>query len=88
MKSKHAALIAIALAILVFAMIAACNTSEDSQTTIRIELIDAPIDDADEVNLTVTAISIKGDEWIDLDVAPQRFDLLELQNGAEAVLDT
>jgi hypothetical protein len=50
-------------------------------------MIDAPIANADEINITINAVSVNGpDGWIDLAVTPARYNLLELMNNAGVTL--
>jgi len=50
-------------------------------------MIDAPVAEADEINLTIKAVSVNGpDGWIELAVTPERYNLLELMNNAGVTL--
>jgi Domain of unknown function (DUF4382)/Carboxypeptidase regulatory-like domain len=52
----------------------------DGKTGLQIYLIDAPVDDAEEINMTVISASIRDGGWTDLDLEPVRFNLLDFQN--------
>ena len=75
--------------VLAFSLIASCDGGDNDKgvsSSFQLYLIDAPIDEADEVNLTVLAATVRGDGWTDLDIVPQRYNLLDLQNNAGVVL--
>jgi len=87
------------------------NGAATETAAFRLTMIDAPVDDAEHVYMTVSKISVhpedagdtKGDEqeqnggqsgadepgygsWIDLEIEPATYDLLELQNNAGVLL--
>ncbi|MCZ7584685.1 MAG: DUF4382 domain-containing protein [Deltaproteobacteria bacterium] len=82
------------LAVLALAVTANCGGDDDDDNddgggdaNLELQMIDAPIDDAEAVYVTVEAISIRGDGgWTDLSVEPERYNLLELQNNTSVTL--
>ncbi|NLH48691.1 MAG: DUF4382 domain-containing protein [Myxococcales bacterium] len=75
----------------VIAMMISCGGGDDDDDNavapFSLYLIDAPVTDADEINLTINAVAVNGPEgWTDLAVTPERYNLLELMNNAGVVL--
>jgi hypothetical protein len=63
------------------------NNDSNGSASLSLYMIDAPITDADEINITINAVSVHGlDGWIDLAVTPDRYNLLELMNNAGVTL--
>ena len=68
-----------------------CDTGTDAGTgTVTVEMADAPIDSADAVNVTIERVEVNRvgsqDNWITLSEPQQTYDLLNLANGATAVI--
>jgi len=68
-----------------------CDTGTDAGTgTMTVEMADAPIDSADAVNVTIERVEVNRvgsqDNWITLSEPQQTYDLLNLANGATAVI--
>ena len=91
--------IRIVLPAVVFALIlsigflASCGGDDDDDddsggsAPFSLYMIDAPISDADEINITINAVSVNGPGgWIDLTVTQARYNLLELMNNAGVTL--
>jgi len=84
----------LAAAALVLALGLACGDDDDddggADAGFILFLTDAPVDEADAVNLTVDEVAIRransGGEWVTLDVEPTTYNLLELQNNAMEAL--
>lgn len=78
----------------IFAMVlfaAGCSTTPDSQMgTLEVRLVDAPIDKATEVNVAVNSVQVNNSEtdtgWVTINEPNQTYNLLDLTNGAYAVL--
>lgn len=71
--------------------IAGCSTSPDSgMGTLEVRLVDAPIDNATEVNVAINSVQVNNSEtdtgWVTINEPNQTYNLLELTNGAYAVL--
>ncbi len=63
------------------------NDDSGGSAPFSLYMIDAPIADADEINITIVGVSVHGpDGWIDLAVTPDRYNLLELMNNAGVTL--
>ncbi len=76
-----------------FVMSASCGDDDDDDdngggsAAFALYMIDAPVDEADEINMTVVSVSVNGpDGWTDLAVTPTRYNLLELMNNAGVTL--
>lgn len=76
-----------------FVMSASCGDDDDDDDSgggsaaFALYMIDAPVDEADEINMTVVSVSVNGpDGWTDLAVTPTRYNLLELMNNAGVTL--
>lgn len=68
-----------------------CDMGSDAETgTMTVEMTDAPIDSADAVNVTIERVEVNRagnpDGWITLNEPQQTYDLLNLTNGATAVI--
>lgn len=68
-----------------------CDTGADSgMGTMTVEMADAPIDSADAVNVKIERVEVNRagspDSWITLSEPQQTYDLLDLANGATAVV--
>lgn len=81
------------LVVLGFALSVSCGDDDDDDDSgggsaaFSLYMIDAPVDEADEINITVAGVSVNGpDGWIDLAVTPARYNLLELMNNAGVTL--
>lgn len=71
--------------------IAGCNTSpETGMGTLEVRMVDAPIDNAKEVNVVINSVQVNNSEtdtgWVTINEPNQTYNLLELTNGAYAVL--
>jgi hypothetical protein len=63
------------------------DDDDDNGAPFSLYMIDAPVAEADEINLTINAVSVNGpDGWVDLAVTPTRYNLLELMNNAGVTL--
>lgn len=77
-------------------LFAGCDTNSDTlgpdggMGTITIQMTDAPIDSADAVNVFIERVEVNNAEdeegWITISEPQQTYDLLELTNGATAVI--
>ena len=78
-----------ALLVLFFISAGGCRKDETGKSSVIIKLTDTPAA-YDAVNVEVIEVSIHSntDGWISLDVADSIYDLLTLQNNANAVLGT
>lgn len=70
---------------------AGCSTSPDSgMGTLEVRMVDAPIDSAAEVNVVINSVQVNNTEtdtgWVTISEPNETFNLLELTNGAYAVL--
>ena len=81
------------LIVLGFALSVSCGDDDDDDDSgggsaaFSLYMIDAPVDEADEINMTVVSVSVNGpDGWTDLAVTPTRYDLLDLMNNAGVTL--
>jgi len=67
-----------------------CGTGSDTGAgTMTVEMTDAPIDSADAVNVFIERVEVQsqdGSGWITLNEPQQEYNLLELVNGATAVI--
>ncbi|MGK7369775.1 MAG: DUF4382 domain-containing protein, partial [Candidatus Halalkalibacterium sp. M3_1C_030] len=71
--------------------IAGCSTSPESgMGTLQVRMVDAPIDNAKEVNVVVNSVQVNNSEtdtgWVTINEPEQSYNLLDLTNGAYAVL--
>jgi hypothetical protein len=71
--------------------IAGCSTTPDSEMgKLEVRLVDAPIDNATEVNVIVNSVQVNNAEtdtgWVTINEPNQTYNLLDLTNGAYAVL--
>ena len=71
--------------------IAGCSTSPDSgMGTLEVRMVDAPIDSAKEVNVVINSVQVNNSEtdtgWVTINEPNKTYNLLELTNGAYAVL--
>lgn len=71
--------------------IAGCSTSPESgMGTLEVRLVDAPIDNAKEVNVAINSVQVNNSEtdtgWVTISEPGETFNLLNLTNGAYAVL--
>ena len=85
--SSHVSILVV-LALLLPATMSGCG-SEDSGGTapFNLVMIDAPIADAEAIEVTVNSVSLNGPHgWVDLAVTPARHNLLELMNNAGVTL--
>ena len=84
MKMKNIALLLAAVGTVVIAC-----TKEDSPSQLNIRLTDAPAA-YEEVNIDLKAVNIKlsGDTsaWVNMQVIPGIYNLLELQNGVDTLI--
>lgn len=81
--------IALLLAFSVF--VTGCDTGSDAKTgTMTVEMTDAPIDTADAVNVDIERVEVNRvgdpDGWTTLNETKETYDLLNLANGATAVI--
>jgi hypothetical protein len=90
---RHVLLSTVIIAALsAMAIMISCGGGDDDEddnavAPFSLYLIDAPVTDADEINLTIDAVAVNGpDGWTDLAVTPERHNLLELMNNAGVVL--
>lgn len=71
-------------------LLTGCGTGSDTGTgTMTVEMTDAPIDSADAVNVFIERVEVQsqdGSGWITLNEPQQEYNLLELVNGATAVI--
>ncbi|MCL4233947.1 MAG: DUF4382 domain-containing protein [Deltaproteobacteria bacterium] len=80
------------LIVLGFVLSVSCGDDDDDDSgggsaAFSLYMIDAPVDEADEINMTVAGVSVNGpDGWTDLAVTPARYNLLELMNNAGVTL--
>jgi len=71
--------------------IAGCSTSADSgMGTLEVRMVDAPIDNAKEVNVVINSVQVNNSEtdtgWVTINEPNKTYNLLDLTNGAYAVL--
>lgn len=71
--------------------VAGCSTSPDSgMGTLEVRMVDAPIDSATEVNVSIKSVQVNNSEtdtgWVTINEPDQIYNLLDLTNGAYAVL--
>ncbi len=71
--------------------IVGCSTSPNTGTgTLEVRMVDAPIDNATEVNVVVNSVQVNNAEtdtgWVTITEPNQSYNLLSLTNGAYAVL--
>lgn len=71
--------------------IAGCSTSPQSDTgTLQVRMVDAPIDNAKEVNVVINSVQVNNTEtdtgWVTINEPEKTYNLLDLTNGAYAVL--
>jgi hypothetical protein len=63
------------------------NDGAHGSARFSLYMIDAPVVDADEINITINSVSVNGpDGWVDLTVTPHRYNLLKLMNNAGVTL--
>jgi len=92
MKTFFRGLVAltVVLSAVTIGFLASCGGDDDDDggsAPFSLFMIDAPVDEADEINITVNAVSVNGpDGWVDLAVEPARYNLLELMNNAGVTL--
>lgn len=72
-------------------VIAGCSTSPQSDTgTLQVRMVDAPIDNAKEVNVVINSVQVNNTEtdtgWVTINEPKKTYNLLDLTNGAYAVL--
>lgn len=71
--------------------LAACDSGpEEASARVVVRLTDAPLDNAESAFVTIERVEIGDDEtgWTVVDDSPETFDLLTLQNGVTADLDS
>lgn len=88
-KSLSGISIIILMAFSIF--VTGCDMGSDSGTgTMTVEMADAPIDSADAVNVNIERVEVNRagnpDGWVTLSEPQQTYDLLNLTNGATAVI--
>lgn len=71
--------------------VAGCSTSPNTGTgTLEVRMVDAPIDNAKEVNVVINSVQVNNTEtdtgWVTVNEPNQSYNLLSLTNGAYAVL--
>lgn len=84
-------IIVVVLAAFVLALGFSCGADDDdddggSSGNFTLLMTDAPVDDADAVNLTIDEVAIRransDGEWVTLDIETATYNLLDLQNNA------
>lgn len=83
--------ISIALLLVFSVFVTGCDTGSDAGTgTMTVEMTDAPIDSADAVNVDIERVEVNRagdpDGWTTLNETKETYDLLNLANGATAVI--
>jgi hypothetical protein len=80
---------AASLVLLLTVSLAACRKDKAGTALVAVQLTDAPAA-YEEVNVEVTGVELHSDAsgWVSVDVADSIYDLLLLQDSANAVLDT
>lgn len=76
------------LALFSVLFMASCSTGSDSSMgNLQVRLHDAPIKNAEEVNISIKEVVVKGEDgWSVISNPNQSYNLLELTNGAYEVL--